>query len=42
MTKDEKQVLAVEILIESWNNPFLGIKTSTAFQQREGSRRYVI
>jgi len=35
MAKDEKQVLAVEALIESWNNPFVGIKTSTASQQRK-------
>ena len=24
MPKDEEQVLAVEVLIESWNNPFVG------------------
>jgi len=24
MPKDEKQVLAVEALIESWDNPFVG------------------
>ena len=24
MPKDEKQVLAVEAVIESWNNPFVG------------------
>ena len=24
MLKDEEQVLAVEALIESWNNPFVG------------------
>ena len=24
MPKDEEQVLAVEALIESWNNPFVG------------------
>ena len=24
MPKDEKKVLAVEALIESWNNPFVG------------------
>ena len=24
MPKDKKQVLAVEALIESWNNPFVG------------------
>jgi len=24
MPKDEKQVVAVEALIESWNNPFVG------------------
>ena len=35
MAKDEKQVLAVKALIESWNNPFLGFKTSTASQQQK-------
>jgi len=24
MPKDKKQVLAVEALVDSWNNPFLG------------------
>jgi len=33
MVKDDKQVLAVEAVIESWNNPFVRIKTSAASQQ---------
>jgi len=35
MAKDEKEVLAVKALIESRNNPLVGIKTSTASQQRK-------